>query len=307
MCNKISQLHRRIENAAKKTGHWTKAQRDKESMGNVRLREEAAARRTAKIIRKVLKKQVRKARTEHLVKCCFEPGRRRPKNKPLTELYVKGILPKTGKNGKRNFKHIVKRCTPTWKKPKKNRKTEIEFFRKKGNQQFTEEGRNAEITVDLVLQARVSLSENKVNRPEDAIVSEMIKKLPMEKIYTFMRWFQERFMGMMESPSSWKVVKLVFFRKLGCSPVQKDQKLQSNIEVVCIMLRLEKEKEPEKWMKLHIGGLDGISCQHLQVMMTNVIQKHWEWQEEMSPLMKHGTVVRPTLYLASLDTKDGFR
>ena len=87
---------------------------------------------------------------------------------------------------------------------------------KKGNLKFTEEGRNAEITVDLVLQARAKLSENKVNGPEDAIVSEMVKRLPMEKIYTVTKCFQERFLGQMESPSSWKVVKLVFLRK----PVQ---------------------------------------------------------------------------------------
>ena len=46
------------------------------------------------------------------------------------------------------------------------------------------------------------------------------------------------------------------------------------------LLRLENEEESEKWKKLHIGWLDGTSCQHLQVMMTNVIQKQWEWQEE---------------------------
>ena len=68
-------------------------------------------------------------------------------------------------------------------------------------------------------------------------------------------------------------------------PRLKGQKLQSNsadvgdVEVVRIMYPLalgerEREKEPEKWWKLHMEGLDGISCQHLQVMMTNMIQKH---------------------------------
>ena len=45
-----------------------------------------------------------------------------------------------------------------------------------------EDGRRAEITVDVVLQARAKMSENKVNGPEDAVVSEMIKQLPWEKI-----------------------------------------------------------------------------------------------------------------------------
>ena len=41
--------------------------------------------------RKVLKKQARKARAQHLIKCASSRGRNRRKgNKPLTELYVKG-------------------------------------------------------------------------------------------------------------------------------------------------------------------------------------------------------------------------
>ena len=57
---------------------------------NVRSREEAAARCTNKIKRRVLKKQARKARAEQLVKGCLEPGKKKVKSKPLTELYVKG-------------------------------------------------------------------------------------------------------------------------------------------------------------------------------------------------------------------------
>ena len=52
--------------------------------------------------------------------------------------------------------------------------------------------------------------------------------------------------------------------------------------------------------------MDGISCQHLQVMVTNLIQKNWEWQETRNPVMKHGTVLRPTMYMASLDIKTAF-
>ena len=55
--------------------HHTKAERETfllSTLQNVRLREEAAARCTAKIKRNVLMKQARKARAEHLVKCCLE-------------------------------------------------------------------------------------------------------------------------------------------------------------------------------------------------------------------------------------------
>ena len=48
---------------------------------------------------------------------------------------------------------------------------------------------------------------------------------------------------------------------------------------------------------------DGISCQHLQVMTTNVLQKHREWQEEWNPSLRHGSAVTPTMYLANVDIK----
>ena len=74
----------------------------------------------------------------------------------------------------------------------------------------------------------------------------------------------------------------------------------------CIILCLEKEKEPENWKNLHVGGVDGMSCQHMQVMMTNLLQKHREWQEERNPTLKHGSAERPAMYWASLDIKTAF-
>ena len=53
--------------------------------------------------------------------------------------------------------------------------------------------------------------QHKVNGPEDAVVSEMIKPLPQEKIHIITKYFQERFMGQVEAPSSWMIVKIVFF------------------------------------------------------------------------------------------------
>ena len=61
----------------------------------------------------------------------------------------------------------------------------IGYFKKKGDPHFTEDGRGAEITVDSVLEARAKMSENNVNGPEDAVVSEMIKQSPLEKIYIY--------------------------------------------------------------------------------------------------------------------------
>ena len=61
----LSTAQKNFENAAKEIQHRTNAQKEKEMMRtpeNVRLREEAAARCTAKIKRRVLRRQARKAR-----------------------------------------------------------------------------------------------------------------------------------------------------------------------------------------------------------------------------------------------------
>ena len=69
----------------------------------------------------------------------------------------------------------------------------------------------------------------------------------------------------------------------------------------CIILRWL-----ENWKNLHVGSVEGMSSQHLQVLMTNLPQKDWEWQEEGNPTLKHGSAVRPTMDLASLDIKTAF-
>ena len=72
-------------------------------------------------------------------------------------------------------------------------------------------------------------------------------------------------------------------------------------------LRLHKEKEREKLKQLHAGGIDGTTCQHLQVMMTHLLQKHWEWQEDRRKDVWHGSERRPTMSVASMDIKTAFR
>ena len=44
----------------------------------------------------------------------------------------------------------------------------------------------------------------------------------------------------------------------------------------CVIPRLEKDKEPQETKQLQVGGIDGISCQDLQVLMTQLQQKDLE-------------------------------
>ena len=112
----------------------------------------------------------------------------------------------------------MKKCNTDQEETREVQVNRIEQFIKKRDQQFIMEGRNAEITVDLVLQVRAKMCDHKVKGPGDAVVSEMIKQLPVEKIFIFTRWFQKRFMGQKEAPSSWKIVAWVFLRKPDAEP-----------------------------------------------------------------------------------------
>ena len=70
-----------------------------------------------------------------------------------------------------------------------------------------------------------------------------------------------------------------------------------------VILRLEEEKEPEGLKPLHVGGSDGISCQHLQELMTQMLQKLSEWQKDRRKDEWHGSEKRPTMYVATMDIK----
>ena len=102
------------------------------------------------------------------------------------------------------------------------------------------EGRTAEITVDLVLQARAKMSENKVNGPDDAIACEMIKKLLLENLH-----YCEVFSGTFHGPDGISTFvegrEIGLLEKTGRCPEERDPKLQGNcadigdVEVVCIL------------------------------------------------------------------------
>ena len=94
---------------------------------------------------------------------------------------------KTEKKGITNFSDVARMCVWIPKKQGRCKKEDFSISRREGDQQFTQDGRGAEITIDLVLQSREKMSDNRVNGPEDAVVSEMIKQLPQEKIHIITR------------------------------------------------------------------------------------------------------------------------
>ena len=72
------------------------------------------------------------------------------KSKPPTELCVKGHFTQ---NREEWQKELQRHCEGVYTDQEEMREVQeesIEYFKKKGNSQFSEEGRNEEITVDLV-------------------------------------------------------------------------------------------------------------------------------------------------------------
>ena len=59
-------------------------------------------------------------------------------------------------------------------------------------------------------------------------------------------------------------------------------------------------------MSLHVGAERGVNCEHMQGLLTNLLQKHWEWQENRRKDLEHGKFKYKTIYMASLDVKTAF-
>ena len=100
----------------------------------------------------------------------------------------------------------------------------------------------------LVLQGQAKMSDNKVSGREDTMVSEMIKILLLENIYTITRCFQERFVAQIDSPSSWKIVKLGFPRNQDAILKKETRSYRaraltsvtSKWYASCVMMRMER-------------------------------------------------------------------
>ena len=107
---------------------------------------------------------------------------------------------------------------------------------------------------------------------------------------------QERFMGRAETQNSRTIVQLVFLRRPDAEPKKGIRSLTaialtafvSKWYATCVVLRKEEDKEPEELKKVHVCGVNGICCQHLQVLMTHLPHKQWEWQEHKDGKPKHG-------------------
>ena len=158
---------------------------------------------------------------------CQYANKDKTKKKPLSE-FLNGCFTEHREEWQKELQRYCEEVYTDQDDTREVQEKRIEHFKKKGDRHFTDDGRGAEITVDLVLLVKAQMSENKVNGQEDAVVTEMIKQLLVEEIFICCEVFSGTLMGQMDAPSSWKIVRLVSLRKPDAEPKKRDQKPQGH-------------------------------------------------------------------------------
>ena len=129
----LATIQKAFAAAAGEVPHDMKAEREKirqHTADNVRIREKAVARGTRVFKRRVFKKQARKDRAEHLVKCFLAPGKRKVRGKPLSELYMNGCFTDDKEEWQRELqRHFEEVCTDQ-AETREVQENRIEYFKK---------------------------------------------------------------------------------------------------------------------------------------------------------------------------------
>ena len=80
----------------------------------------------------------------------------------------------------------------------------------------------------------------------------------------------------------------------------------SNWYTTVLVDMLHDEKEPSEWKHLHVGAESGVNCEHMQALVTNMFQPHWELQEDRRVGLKPERLRYNTAFMSNLDFKTAF-
>ena len=103
----------------------------------------------------------------------------------------------------------------------------------------------------------------------------------MESVREVTHWFEKRVTGGCRAPAAWTILRVVFLKKL-------DAKLENGIglfRAIAPMSVLAKwytagvagllHEEP-----VHVGAERVSTVSICMRLLTNILQRHWEWQED---------------------------
>ena len=69
---------------------------------------------------------------------------------------------------------------------------------------------------------------------------------------------------------------------------------------------LHEQKEPSEWRRLHVGAEREVNCEHMQALVTNIFQRHWEWQEDRHIDLQREGFRCNTVFMESWGVKTAF-
>ena len=61
-----------------------------------------------------------------------------------------------------------------------------------------------------------------------------------------------------------------------------------------------------EWVSLHVGAERGVNSEHMQALLTNKLQRHWEWPEDRRTDLQPEFYRYNTAFMATLDVKTAF-
>ena len=264
--------------------------------------------------RKVLRKKAQRARREFEAKVGALPRGKIIRRPVVTKLLVNGRATEDIEEWKEEVKMHCEKCYDDKMETREVQAERIRIQRCRGDFAAADQGRQVSITVNRVLRARGKRLNGKSNGPVDCLVAEMLRRLPIAVIYEVAHWFQRRFRGISRAPEAWRILRLVFLKKpdaklekgtRGFRAIPLSSVFSKWYTAVLVDL-LHEEQEPLEWMELHLGAERGVNCEYMQVLSTDLLQKHWEWQANRRKDWEPGQFKYKTMYMASLDVKTAF-
>ena len=258
--------------------------------------------------RRHLRKIAQKARRE------FEAGkavlpRGQVINRPVvTKLWVNGRVSEDRDEQTEEVRARCERCYDDKEETSEVQAERIRRQRRSGDRRVAQQGRRVMNTVDKVLRARGKMLRNKANGPADCLVTELPRCHLTETDYEVAHWFDKR------APEAWKILRFVFLKKPNAK-LEKGLRVFRAIALLSVFSKwyttvvvdmLHDENEPSEWKLLHVGAERGVTCEHMQVLVTNIFQRHWEWQEDRRVDLQLVRFRYNTAFMASLDVKTAF-
>ena len=134
------------------------------------------------------------------------------------------------------------------------------------------------------------MKKTKANGPADCVVSEMLQCLPVVTVYEVTHWFEKRFKGECPVPEAWNILRLVVSQEARCQSVETVARVPCDRTTECVLQVSGTQRFcwtccTRRRSRLSGGACTwkperGVNCEHIGALLTNILQRHWEWQED---------------------------